>query len=98
MRNACKGYKVYKCFYDPIEAGVYTIDVLWSGNHVTGSPYVVVLASASQGNWEPNDKGTVTHQRTLPPTDATAHASRSNYLTATSASSSCSEQESHILY
>ncbi|XP_029648352.1 filamin-A-like [Octopus sinensis] len=36
--------KIFTCSYRPIEAGVYTIHVKWSGVNVSGSPFIVHLA------------------------------------------------------
>ena len=40
--------KVFQAFYDPVEQGIYTIYVQWSGQHVDGSPFTVVLAQTDQ--------------------------------------------------
>ncbi len=40
-----------ECRYDPREAGIYFINVFWSGDHVPGSPYKVYIAR-SQGELE----------------------------------------------
>ena len=48
MRKASQRDKVYQCFYDPVEAGIYTVYVQWSGAHVEGSPFTVLLAHTSQ--------------------------------------------------
>ncbi|XP_041356835.1 filamin-C-like isoform X2 [Gigantopelta aegis] len=48
MRKTSQKDKVYQCFYDPIESGIYTIYVQWSGTHVDGSPYTVLLANSSR--------------------------------------------------
>ncbi|KAL8593937.1 hypothetical protein ACOMHN_021789 [Nucella lapillus] len=47
MRKAKQREKLYQCFYDPVESGVYTVHVQWSGQHVEGSPFTVQLASTS---------------------------------------------------
>ena len=48
MRKASQKDKVYQCFYDPVEAGIYTVYVQWSGTHVDGSPFTVLLAHSAQ--------------------------------------------------
>ena len=48
MRKASQKDKVYQCFYDPVEAGIYTVYVQWSGTHVEGSPFTVLLAHSAQ--------------------------------------------------
>ncbi|ESP04923.1 hypothetical protein LOTGIDRAFT_229996 [Lottia gigantea] len=45
MRKAKKHGKLYQCFYNPIEAGIYTVYVMWSGQHIEGSPFTVLLAA-----------------------------------------------------
>ena len=32
------------CRYDPREPGVYLVHVIWSGDHVPGSPFRVYIA------------------------------------------------------
>ncbi|KAK3780575.1 hypothetical protein RRG08_037514 [Elysia crispata] len=46
MRKASQRDKIYQCFYDPIEPGIYTVHVQWSGVHVAGSPFQVLLATS----------------------------------------------------
>ncbi|XP_076435753.1 filamin-A-like [Babylonia areolata] len=48
MRKAKQREKLYQCFYDPVEAGIYSVHVQWSGVHVEGSPFTVCLASSSE--------------------------------------------------
>lgn len=48
MRKASQKEKLYQCFYDPVEAGIYTIYVQWSGAHVDGSPFTVLLANSDR--------------------------------------------------
>lgn len=48
MRKASQKDKLYQCFYDPVEAGIYTVHVQWSGKHVGGSPFTVHLAHSHQ--------------------------------------------------
>jgi len=33
------------CRYDPTEAGMYAIQVMWSGTHIPGSPFIVYICS-----------------------------------------------------
>jgi len=33
------------CRYDPTEAGMYAIQVMWSGTHIPGSPFLVQICS-----------------------------------------------------
>ncbi|GFR82088.1 filamin-C [Elysia marginata] len=48
MRKASQRDKIYQCFYDPVEPGVYTVYVQWSGVHVAGSPFQVLLATSDR--------------------------------------------------
>ncbi|KAK7090869.1 filamin-C-like isoform X2 [Littorina saxatilis] len=48
MRKASQKDKLYQCFYDPVEAGIYTVYIQWSGAHVEGSPFTVLLAHSAQ--------------------------------------------------
>ncbi|BFZ00346.1 hypothetical protein BsWGS_03384 [Bradybaena similaris] len=45
MRKASQKDKIYQCFYDPVEPGIYTVNVQWSGEHIEGSPFTVLLAT-----------------------------------------------------
>lgn len=38
--------KLVHCRYSPVEPGLYTVNVLWSNEHVTGSPFKVNLATS----------------------------------------------------
>lgn len=38
--------RLVHCRYSPVEAGLYTISVLWSNKHVDGSPFKVSLATS----------------------------------------------------
>ncbi|GAB1605403.1 filamin-A-like [Argonauta hians] len=40
--------KIFTCSYKPIETGVYTIHVKWSGVNVSGSPFIVHLAETRE--------------------------------------------------
>ena len=44
MRKASQKEKIFQCFYDPEEPGIYSVNVEWSGVHVSGSPFTVLLA------------------------------------------------------
>jgi len=35
---------LFNCLYHPLEPGMYTINVHWSGNHVHGSPFRIFVA------------------------------------------------------
>ncbi|KAL8625534.1 hypothetical protein ACOMHN_014623 [Nucella lapillus] len=48
MRRSNDRKKLYQCFYDPVEAGIYTMYVDWSGDQVDGSPFTVFLAKTKQ--------------------------------------------------
>lgn len=48
MRKASQKDKIYQCFYDPVEPGIYTVNVEWSGQHVGGSPFTVLLATTAR--------------------------------------------------
>ncbi|RUS80145.1 hypothetical protein EGW08_012102, partial [Elysia chlorotica] len=48
MRKASQRDKIYQCFYDPVEPGIYTVHVQWSGVHVAGSPFQVLLATSER--------------------------------------------------
>ncbi|GFO06181.1 filamin-c [Plakobranchus ocellatus] len=48
MRKASQRDKIYQCFYDPVEPGIYTVYVQWSGVHVAGSPFQVLLATSER--------------------------------------------------
>ncbi|XP_076453914.1 filamin-A-like [Babylonia areolata] len=48
MRQSNEREKLYQCFYDPVERGVYTVYVKWSGQDVDGSPFTVFLAQNQQ--------------------------------------------------
>ncbi|XP_053403623.1 filamin-C-like isoform X4 [Mercenaria mercenaria] len=45
MKRASQKDKLFNCLYHPAEPGMYTINVQWSGKHVPGSPYTVLVAS-----------------------------------------------------
>lgn len=45
MQRASQKDKLFNCLYHPIEPGMYTINVHWSGHHVQGSPFRVFVAS-----------------------------------------------------
>ncbi|XP_012935156.2 filamin-C [Aplysia californica] len=61
MRKASQKDKIFQCFYDPVEPGIYTVNVQWSGVHVEGSPFTVLLAynerELAQMQDELNDNG-----------------------------------------
>ncbi|KAH9498672.1 hypothetical protein Btru_007267, partial [Bulinus truncatus] len=46
MIQPSKKEKIYQYFYNPIEPGIYYVDVKWSGLHVSGSPFTVLLAGS----------------------------------------------------
>lgn len=48
VRKTNQNNKIYQCYYDPIEPGIYTIIVQWSGTHIGGSPFTVILASSAR--------------------------------------------------
>ncbi|XP_059151967.1 filamin-C-like [Physella acuta] len=48
MRKASTKERIYQCFYDPVEPGIYTVNVEWSGSHVDGSPFTVLLATSAR--------------------------------------------------
>ncbi|KAK3096080.1 hypothetical protein FSP39_022879 [Pinctada imbricata] len=48
MHRTSQKDKLFHCRYNPVEPGMYTVNVLWSGNHVEGSPYKVNLATSRQ--------------------------------------------------
>lgn len=48
MRKASQKDKIYQCFYDPVEPGIYTVHVQWSGIHINGSPFSVLLATSAR--------------------------------------------------
>ena len=37
--------RTISCRYDPTEPGMYAIQVMWSGTHVPGSPFLVQICS-----------------------------------------------------
>ncbi|XP_052286746.1 filamin-A-like isoform X2 [Dreissena polymorpha] len=45
MKRASQKDKLFNCLYHPLEPGIYTINVQWSGQHVTGSPFRVLVAA-----------------------------------------------------
>lgn len=45
MKRASQKDKLFNCLYHPLEPGMYTINVQWSGEHVTGSPFTVLVAN-----------------------------------------------------
>jgi hypothetical protein len=47
MQRDVRNERIIQCRYDPTDAGVYIIQVTWSGNHVTGSPFVVHICGTS---------------------------------------------------
>jgi len=44
MQRASQKDKLFNCLYHPLEPGMYTINVHWSGNHVHGSPFRIFVA------------------------------------------------------
>jgi Filamin/ABP280 repeat len=46
MQRDAQNERVIGCRYDPTESGVYVVQVLWSGQHVTGSPFVVNICDS----------------------------------------------------
>ncbi|XP_060068988.1 filamin-A-like [Ylistrum balloti] len=43
MMRSSQKTKVFHCRYNPIEPGVYNVNVFWSGVHIKESPYTVLL-------------------------------------------------------
>ncbi|OWF47629.1 Filamin-A [Mizuhopecten yessoensis] len=43
MMRSSQKTKVFHCRYNPIEPGVYTVNVFWSGVHIKDSPYTILL-------------------------------------------------------
>ncbi|WAR27609.1 FLuncharacterized [Mya arenaria] len=56
MKRASQKDKLFHCLYHPLEPGVYTINVQWSGKHVSGSPYRVVVAASEMDLLEYENK------------------------------------------
>ncbi|XP_069103934.1 filamin-A-like [Argopecten irradians] len=46
MMRSSQKTKVFHCRYSPIEPGMYTINVFWSGKHIKQSPYTVLLGTS----------------------------------------------------
>jgi len=46
MKRASQKDKLFNCLYHPLEPGLYTINVQWSGKHVGGSPYKIFVAGS----------------------------------------------------
>ena len=46
MKRASQKDKLFNCLYHPLEPGIYTINVQWSGSHVIGSPFKVFVAQS----------------------------------------------------
>jgi hypothetical protein len=46
MQRDGRNERVIQCRYDPTEAGVYVIQVLWSGKHIPGSPFAVRICGS----------------------------------------------------
>ena len=47
MQRDGRNDRVIQCRFDPTEVGVYIIQVLWSGKHVPGSPFVVHICGSA---------------------------------------------------
>ncbi|XP_071084444.1 filamin-C-like [Haliotis cracherodii] len=67
MRKASQKDKLYQAFYNPVEPGIYTIYVQWSGHHITGSPYTVLLARNKDELYRLQRDGSVTSNFSKPP-------------------------------
>jgi len=69
MKRASQKDKLFHCLYHPLEPGVYTINVQWSGKHVQGSPYKVLVAATEMDlladRWVPRVCGKVLPLNTL---------------------------------
>lgn len=39
--DSSKGENLHKIIYTPTKCGKYTLEVLWRGNHLSGSPFTV---------------------------------------------------------
>jgi hypothetical protein len=46
MQRDGRNERVIQCRFDPTEAGVYVIQVLWSGKHIPGSPFAVHICGS----------------------------------------------------
>ena len=44
IRKAVDSQRIAKVTYSPTVEGIYTLNVLWGGEHVPGSPFKVFLA------------------------------------------------------
>ena len=48
MHRTSQKDKLFHCRYNPVEPGMYTVNVQWSGQHVEGSPFRVNLATSRE--------------------------------------------------
>lgn len=48
MERDRKNNRFINCRYDPKEPGDYEIEVKWAGDHVPGSPFVVMIFDTNQ--------------------------------------------------
>ena len=83
MQRESQKDRTILCKYDPTEPGDYRIEVKWSGEHVPGSPFVVMIFDTQEelSRYLAGHYGTSSGASALPPLNAIEYLNNSTYGT-----------------